>query len=234
MKHLITFALLFTFLNNFSQTIDFEEYDDFLKKYVSSKGVVNYDKVLKDLGSLKKITTNFSKISPNDSWTDSEHKAFWINFYNANIIQLLAENYPIKSINYITDAFKKNMIDFDGIKISLDFIEHDVLRALDDPRIHFALYSTATSSPMLKRGAYSSATIEKDLGVATSLFLHDTTKNKINSVASRLSPVFKWYPDDFGDKEELRKFINTHMNLAIITPKTVISYLEYDWNLHRK
>lgn len=234
MKYFNTFILLLTFLNCFSQTIDFKDYDNFLKKHVSNKGVVNYDKVLKDIKDLENITKMFSKISPNDGWSESEYKAFWINLYNANIIKMLAENYPIKSINYITDAFKNKTIDFNGIKISLDFIEHKVIRQLDDPRVHFALYSTANSSPVLKRTAYNAETVEKDLGIATSTFLHDTTKNKITPTVSRLSPVFKWYADDFGSKEELRKFINIHMNRAIITEKTVISYLEYDWNLHRK
>jgi len=234
MKHFNAFILFLIFSNCFSQTIDFKEYDNFLKKHVSTKGVVDYDKVLKNIKDLENITKMFSKISPNDSWTESEYKAFWINLYNANIIKLLAENYPIKSINYITGAFKNKTIDFDGVKISLDFIEHDVIRSLGDPRVHFALYSTANSSPVLKKTAYNSDSVEKDLGIATSNFLHDTNKNKITITVSRLSPVFKWYAEDFGNKEKLRKFINTHMNRAVITDKTVISYLEYDWNLHRK
>lgn len=230
MKHFI--IAVFTIFNfyGFSQTIDFEKYNDFLKDHVSNKGVVNFDKVLKNIDKLNDITLSFSKISPNNSWTKSEYKAFWINFYNANIIKLLAENYPIKSINYINDAFKIEVINYDGGKISLDFIEHNLLRTLDDSRIHFALYSTATSSPQLKKTAYDIDTVEKDLGIATSEFLNDLTKNIINVNESKLSKVFDWYKDDFTN---LVEFINTH-SVTKINEKTKISYTTYDWNLDKE
>lgn len=233
MKHFIA-LLFFSIINfyGFSQTIDFTKYNDFLKDHVSNKGVVNFDKVLKNIDELNDITLSFSKISPNNSWSKSEYKTFWINFYNANIIKLLAENYPIKSINYINDAFKIEVVDYDGGKISLDFIEHNLIRALDDPRVHFALYSTATSSPKLKRTAYSIDTVEDELGIATSDFLNDPTKNIINGNGntSKLSKIFDWYKDDFRN---LVEFINRHSNYKI-SEKTNITYLTYDWNLDRE
>ncbi len=231
MKHLLPYlvALLFS-LSGFSQIIDYSKYDDFLKDHVSKKGVVNFDKVLEDIDDLKSITYNFSKISPNRSWSKREYKTYWINFYNANIIKLLAENYPIKSINYISDAFKLGIIDYDGSKISLDYIEHDLLRTLNDPRVHFALYSTANSSPKLKRTAYKVETVESDLGIATSNFLNDNTKNIIGFNSAKISKVFDWYKNDFPD---LVAFINLHSAKKMST-KTKISFMDYDWNLHRK
>ena len=64
MKKILLLLLVVT-LNGFSQVIDFSEYDDFLKKHVSSKGVVDYDKVLKNMNEIRNIAQNFSKISPN-------------------------------------------------------------------------------------------------------------------------------------------------------------------------
>ncbi|WP_299890909.1 DUF547 domain-containing protein [uncultured Lacinutrix sp.] len=229
MKRILTLLLLSICLTGYSQTIDLTAYNDFLKDHVSKKGVVNYDKVLKNIGELNKITSNFSKISPNSSWSKSELKSYWINFYNANVIKLLAENYPIKSINYIRDPFDINIVAYAGNKISLDNVEHEVIRKLDDPRVHFALYSTAISSPVLKRTAYTPETVEKDLGVATSNFINDKTKNKIGAKHSKLSKIFKWYKDDF----DIVTFINRHSGIKI-NKNTVIDYMDYDWNLHRK
>lgn len=229
MKKFIPQILLLVCLNLSSQTIDLTKYDAFLKKHVSAKGVVDYDKVLKNIEELKAITYNFSKISPNGNWSEREYKTYWINFYNANIIKLLAENYPIKSINYINDAFKLDIVDYDGGKISLDFIEHELIRTLNDPRVHFALYSTANSSPKLKRTAYRTDTIEADLGIATSNFLNDNTKNIIGVDSSKISKIFDWYKDDFPD---LVAFINRHSTKKI-NSKTKITYMVYDWNLNK-
>jgi len=232
MKHFLPLLVLFVSFNGFTQTLDFTEYDDFLKSHVSNKGIVNFEKVLKDIDDLNKITHNFSKISPNRGWSKSEYKAYWINLYNANILKLLVENYPIKSINYITDAFKNEFIEYSGDKISLDFIEHEIIRKLDDPRIHFALYATTISSPMLKREAYSMDNIESELKTATVNFLNDSSKNIIKSDTSRLSKVFEWYIDDFGGIEGVRKFIKKYK--GEMTETTNIVYLDYDWNLQRK
>ncbi|WP_346882934.1 DUF547 domain-containing protein [uncultured Algibacter sp.] len=229
MKRIFTLLFIFVCLTGFSQTIDLTAYNDFLKDHVSKKGVVDYDKVLKNMDELKKITESFSKISPNLGWSQSELKSYWINFYNANIIKLLAENYPIKSINYIRDPFDINIAKLGDGKISLDLLEHKVIRKLDDPRVHFALYSTAMSSPVLKRTAYRPETVEKDLGIATSNFINDKTKNIIGYKSSKLSKIFEWYKDDF----DVVEFINKHSGGIKMNPKTIITYMDYNWNLHR-
>ena len=226
---LFLFALLIG-ISGFSQTIDLTAYNKFLKEHVSNEGIVNYDKVLKNLDRLNEITNNFAKISPNSSWSKSELKAYWINFYNANVIKLLAENYPIKSINYIRDPFDIKIVQYAGDKISLDNVEHEVIRKLEDPRVHFALYSTAKSSPKLNRTAYMPDTVEYELGAATSNFINDRTKNIITTKRVRISKIFEWYKDDF----ELITVINNHTNGQKINANTVITYMDYDWDLLTK
>ncbi len=188
----ILLLLLIVNTSMYSQFIDFSEYNNYLKKHVSSRGIVDYEKVLKNMKEINAIAYNFSKISPNKSWTENEVKAYWINVYNVNIIKLLAENYPLKSINYIRDPFQLKFIDYDGGKISLDYIQHEVLRPLKDPRVHFALHATTISSPMLKGSAYYANTIDNDLNLATSYFINDTSKNYITAETCKLSKVFEW------------------------------------------
>lgn len=231
MKKILLLLLVIT-ANGFSQVIDFSEYDNFLKKHVSNKGVVDYDKILKDMKEINAIASNFSKISPNKSWSEAEVKTYWINVYNVNIIRLLTQNYPIKSINYIREPFQVKFIEYDGEKISLDFIEHDILRPLNDPRIHFALHSTAISSPLLKGTAYYANTIDYDLDVATSNFINDGTKNTIGTATCQLSKVFEWYFTDFIGPITIVQFINKYSNTKI-TDDTKLTFSEFDWNLYR-
>ena len=232
MKRIILLLLLTVSLSGFSQVITFSEYDDFLKKHVSSKGIVDFDKVLKNIKDINTITYNFSKISPNKSWSPAEVKTYWINVYNANIIKLLAENYPIKSINYIRDPFKMDFIDFDGGKISLDYIQHEILRPMEDPRAHFALYSTAISSPILRNTAYTSNSIDYDLDVATSMFINDASKNILGTASSQLSKVFEWYFTDFIGHVTIVDFINKY-STTHISAETKLTFSEYDWNLYK-
>lgn len=231
MKKVLLLLLVIT-ANGFSQVIDFSEYDNFLKKHVSSKGVVDYDKVLKGMKEINQIAYNFSKISPNKSWTPAEVKTYWINVYNVNIIKLLAENYPIKSINYIREPFQVKFIDFDGEKISLDYVENEILRPLNDPRIHFALYSTAISSPILRSTAYSASSIDYDLDVAASNFINDSSKNVLGVANCKLSKVFEWYFTDFIGPITIVEFINKYANTKI-NDQTKLTFSEFDWNLYR-
>lgn len=228
-------SLIFIFiihLTSTAQIVDLTDYNKFLKNHVSKKGIVDFDKVLKNFEDLNTITKNFSKISPNESWTKDEYKAHWINLYNANILKLLTENYPIKSINYITEPFQKEFIDYAGTKISLDFIHQEIIRPLGDPRMHFAIYATTISSPILKREAYVANSIEADLNNATINFLNDNTKNIIYSTTSKISKIFEWYEDDFGSLEGVKAFIKKYK--GEIQDVTVITYMKYNWNLKIK
>jgi hypothetical protein len=231
MKKLVLLVFFVSYLVN-SQTIDYKLCDDFLKKHVSTEGVVDYDKVLKNMAQLNTITSNFSKISPNKSWTKNEVKTFWINVYNINIVKLFAENYPLKSINYIRDPFQMNFISFDGEKISLEYILNEILKPLNDPRIHFALYTTAISSPVLKNTAYTAETVENDLNLATKVFINDPTKNTIGVKNSSLSKIFEWNIIDFMGANTIESFINLYSNVNI-SENTKISFNDYNWNLYK-
>jgi hypothetical protein len=215
-----------------AQVINYTEYEDFLKKHVSNKGIVDYEKVLKNIKDLNTISSNFSKISPNNNWSEDEIKSYWINVYNLNIIKLLTENYPIKSINYIRDPFQMEFISYDGIKVSLNFILDEKLRPLNDPRIHFALYTTAISSPQLKNTPYNNTTINYELDILTSDFLNDPLKNDINIKEVKLSKIFESNFGDFINQITIVGFINKYSKTKI-NNTTKIVFQEYEWNLFK-
>lgn len=232
MKKIILLLILIVGSKISAQVINYADYEKFLSKHVTSKGVVDYDKVLKNIQDINSIASNFSKISPNKNWSPDEIKAYWINVYNVNIIKLLAENYPIKSINYIRDPFQMEFISYDGVKISLEHILNEKLRPLDDPRVHFALYSTAISSPTLKNTPYNPFSINYELDVVTSDFLNDATKNDINIEKAKLSTIFKSNFGDFINQITIVGFINKYSR-SKINDKTKIDFKEYDWNLYK-
>ena len=232
MKKIMLLLIFAVSIKVSAQVINYSEYENFLKKHVSNKGVVDYEKVLKNISDLNTISANFSKISPNNNWSEDEIKSYWINVYNVSIIKLLAENYPIKSINYIRDPFQMEFISYDGMKVSLDFILNEKLRPLNDPRIHFALYTTAISSPILKNTPYDNTTINSELEVLTSHFLNDTFKNDINIKEAKLSRIFESNFGDFINQITIIGFINKYSDNKI-NDNTKIVYQEYEWNLFK-
>jgi hypothetical protein len=228
----ITTLMLFVSLFSFAQKMNYTEYNKFLAKYVTLTGDVNYDQIKTNRTDLDTAIANFEKITPEKAWTINEIKTYWINSYNIHTIKLVIDNYPIKSLKDVNDAWKLNFIEYKGIKISLDFIENDILRKVKDPRIHFAINSAAKSSPILNNEAYEVATIDKQLDNAARLFINDKTRNDINAEKANLSKAFEWYLRDFVAKKNHIDFINQY-SVIKISDKTEITFQEFNWELNK-
>ncbi|MCP4172364.1 MAG: DUF547 domain-containing protein [Fuerstiella sp.] len=79
--------------------------------------------------------------------------AFWINAYNAATIRGILREYPTTSIrNHTARLFGYNIWKqlqlYVGNKAhSLEGIEHQVLRKMNEPRIHFAIVCASIGCP---------------------------------------------------------------------------------------
>ena len=103
-----------------------------------------------------------------------EQLAYWINLYNALTVKVILDHYPVKSILDIDISpgwfsigpWGKKLVAVEGVEISLDDIEHRILRPIwRDPRIHYALNCAAVGCPNLLREAFTGATAEVLLAV---------------------------------------------------------------------
>jgi hypothetical protein len=229
-------ALLFLFiqLSVFSQTINYDRLDAFLDKHFSKTGEVDYDKIIKDSNELNAIITDFSKLTPNSNWTRNEIKAFWINVYNANLIKLVADNYPLKSINYIQEPFKKDFINIGGVVVSLEYIENEIIKEFSDPRMYFALYCATNASPKMKNMAFNQDNIESLLNECAIDFINDDTKNVYNKELQTmmLSMIFQKHQEEFEVSDGLVIFLRKYFKQKL-SENTKIEYLNYDWNMPR-
>ena len=81
---------------------DYILYKDFLKKYVSSNGRVNYAEIKKNETELNDLVMLFKSNFIDKSWTKNEQLSYWINTYNLFTIQLIIQNYPTTSITKIS------------------------------------------------------------------------------------------------------------------------------------
>ncbi|WP_420570629.1 DUF547 domain-containing protein [Kordia sp.] len=237
MKHItITFiAVLFTTLS-FAQNTDtfFKASDAFLKEYVKD-GRVNYKAIKKNAAQLDEIlaATNSIKVSKSDANT---YQAYWINIYNLTVIKGIVENYPVKSPLDIKGLFDKTKYEVGGKKITLNDIEHKLLRGQfnNDPRFHFVLVCAGLGCPPIIAEAYMPNTLTKQLDRQTKLALNSDDFIKVNARKKRvqLSELLKWYKDDFRQDGNEIDFINKYRNEKI-AEKSKISYYPYNWKLNQ-
>ncbi len=216
-------------------------WDQLLKKYVNTQGRVDYTRLQKNKGELDAYLKVLSEHPPQNTWTQNEEKAFWINAYNAFTVSLILQHYPIKSIKDIGDKIKIpfintpwdiRFIQIGGKKYDLNNIEHGILRKkYNDPRIHFAIVCASLSCPKLRNEAYTGAQLDNQLEEAGKTFLNDPFKNKIGADQSEVSKYFSWYKGDFTKKGSLADFINKY-SVVKINSATRISYLDYNWSLN--
>lgn|SRR5574343_30079 len=222
--------VLNTHLKEKNIQLDHKEFDELLKRYVSSSGKVNYqgfqtkEKELNDYIHYLEKQEDILKLSKN------EQLAYWINLYNACTIKLILKHYPIQSITKINNgkAWDLKLIQTNGEGLSLNQIENEIIRPqFKDPRIHFALNCAARSCPPLANRAFTGRNIIELLDIRTASFLN-SNQNKITKEKLVLSKIFEWYKDDFGSITDfIKKYVSIEMNTNV-----AIEYTEYDWSLN--
>lgn len=161
--------------------------------------------------------------------TRNEKLAFYINAYNIAAIRKVLEKYPTASIRDTGDGvWKQNAITLGGKTISLDAIEHKVLRPLGDARIHFAIVCASLSCPDLRREAYSAAKLNAQLEDQTRRFLANPSKGlRIEGNKVFQSSIFSWFKDDFKGVAVFQgRYVK---NLPTQADR---SELPYDWKLN--
>ncbi len=172
-------------------------------------------KLRRDSEGLTAYLNELKTVQPNDNWTKSQVLAYWINAYNAYTIQLIIEKYPVKSIKSISNPWDEKFIPFKGNLVSLNFIEHDILRKMNEPRIHFAIVCASVSCPKLQNEAITASNLEEQLTDATKEFLADPSKNELSKDTIKISKIFKWFKKDFEVNGSLIDFINAYSDIEI-------------------
>jgi len=257
---ILTLAALIWSTSAFAQH-NHAAWDSLLKKNVvvtkgGSETFVNYGKFKADRAKLKAYLASTSKVSRGtfNRWPKNDRLAFLINVYNAYTVELILTKYPnLKSIkdlgSFVRSPWKKAFIPLFGKKVSLDDIEHGMIRGsgkFNEPRIHFAVNCASIGCPALANSAYTGRKLEGQLQRATNVFLRDRSRNRVRGNTAQVSSIFKWYRSDFGKgwrgARNLNQFLalysgalglNKTQAANLKSGKTKVSFLSYNWNLNR-
>ncbi|MDB9873886.1 DUF547 domain-containing protein [Flavobacteriaceae bacterium] len=231
MKRFLIYSLLLCFCTAGAQTIDHSKWTEILQFYVAENGNVNYKGLQKNRKSLNAYLNNLAQNAPEENWSKAEKMAYWINAYNAYTIQLILNNYPTESIKDIKDPWGQTFFEIGGKTMSLNTIEHEILRPMGDPRIHFAIVCASESCPKLLNCAYEAKSLTDQLDQAAREFINDTSKNSISESKITISKIFKWFKSDFPKGDAFINYLNKYSTVKIF-PDININYKTYNWSLN--
>jgi hypothetical protein len=194
-------------------------------------------------------------------WSGPYRLAFWINAYNVFTIRAIVDHYPIQgswfslyprnSIRQIGGVWDRLRWTAAGRSLTLDEIEHQVLRpTFRDARIHFAVNCASVSCPPLALAPYRGDALERQLDDAARRFLSSDLGLRVEGATIRVSSIFKWYGGDFvarfaplgpaGARTDLERAI-LGVVLTYGPPPAVaivrqggarLAFLDYDWSLN--
>ncbi len=211
-----------------------------LKSYVNSAGMVDYDALKANRAGLDSYLKSTAAVSESDyrSWSESKRLAFLINVYNAETLQLILDNYPVKSIKKIGSLlgtpWDVKSVSLFGKTTTLDSLEHGILRKkYNEPRVHFAIVCAAMGCPPLRNEAFVADRLDAQLDSQAKAFLGQSDKNRIEGNTLYLSTIFKWFGGDFTKSgKTVAEYINPYIDGD--TKGKKIKYTTYDWNLNKQ
>lgn len=179
------------------------------------------------------------------NYTRAEQKAYWINLYNALTIRTVLEHYPVRSIREInispglfsSGPWGKKLVTIEGVDLSLDDIEHRILRPIwQDNRIHYAVNCASMGCPDLWPQAFTLENMEDVLDAAAANFINSDRGVFIEGGRMRVSKIYEWYDEDFGGSddgviEHLLKYASKPLAREINRRLGAVR-TAYDWDLN--
>lgn len=178
-------------------------FDQLLDMYVRD-GLVYYRAVRSDRARLDRYVASLGAVAPAtyDGWTREQQIAFWINAYNAFVLQGAASAYPPRgnSLRNVPGFFDKRPHRAAGRSVTLDEIENKILSEFRDPRVYFALGRGALASGRLRSEAYTADRLEEQLRSQTSEFLQRQAHVKLDQLTGEVavSPIIGWHEAEFA------------------------------------
>lgn len=228
---------------------DYSAWDALLKKHVlpTTLDGVRLNafpyKALKNDPAFAKVVQQFEGHSPDALKTREEKLAFWINAYNVFAVKMVLDHYPVDSIKDAGGLFgsvwKKQVGTIGGQPVTLDEIEHGILRKMGEPRIHMAIVCASVSCPDIRKEAYWPDRLEQQLTDQAEHFLMNPGKGlRVDKERKTiyLSSIFDWFKEDFEAKGGVRAYLAPYVperhRAALKDSGYDIEYMNYNWKLN--
>ncbi len=227
-----------------ASTIDHSAWDRLLKAHVktSSDGINLVDYAGLKESAATQLAAYITQMQGIDisAYNRNEQFAYWVNLYNAATVDQIVRNFPLESIRDIgvlgQGPWKDEILSVNGKKLSLDDIEHGILRPIwKDVRIHYAVNCASLGCPNLAAQAWQAGRLEEMLEAAAKSYVNHP--RGFARVGGKLtaSNIYEWYESDWGSAakviEHARKYAS-EATLSLLAGATTIDAYDYDWALN--
>lgn len=197
-----------------------------LQRIVQDDGLVAYDEAAGP--DFDRTLAAIASFDPSRLTTDDEKLAFWINAYNARMVEAIAARPNARNLEKqgLFDALFKSPVRVAGREVTLDQIEHVILRRQDGPAalkrlavrevtplIHVGLNCAAVSCPPLRNEAYRSVVdserpfsfrageVRGQLREQMKMWVQSQRFMRVEDGALVLSSLVDWFGEDFDIPE---------------------------------
>jgi len=233
-----------------TQKINHSAWDRFLKQNLvapdpSGINRVRYQAVSPEDQKSLKSYLQYLQALPISSYNRNEQKAYWINLYNAVTVDLILSRFPVTSIRdinispgiFVRGPWGAKLLTVEGEKISLDDIEHRILRPIwKDNRVHYAVNCASIGCPNLQPVAYTSEIMESLLERGAREYINHPRGVAIQNGRLQVSSIYVWFQEDFGGSaeglmEHWREYAAPKLAAALGNYSGGLSH-DYDWSLN--
>ncbi|MEX2672341.1 MAG: DUF547 domain-containing protein [Phycisphaeraceae bacterium] len=204
-------------------------------------GGVDYGRLRADRGTLAELRAELA--GDRDFATERHRLAFLINAYNVLVLAAVLDEpqlpATVRDVRGFFDGERHQLL---GKGRTLDEIRDKLIRPLGEPFAHFAFTNGAASSPPLLHVAYTAEELDAQLAYQVGRFLSDPVRNTAIGSTLMLSPIFRWFSDDFeaaASDGTLTGFLRQHAPTATAVGRGLareddpaITFLEFNWALH--
>ncbi len=218
--------------------------------------LVDYEWLAANRAPLDTTVARFASLDSGgyETMSRQDRMALWLNAYNAITLRSIIDHHPVRSIKEIDGVWTGTTWPVAGRTVTLDQIEHDILRPVfEDARIHFAVNCASIGCPPLAEVPYIGDSLDVQLDRMARRFVNDPERTMIDSASGvmTVTEIFDWFGEDFvgqfqpaHDTEGLSQteravvgFVITYADdslRAVVTSRGnwEIAYRDYDWSLN--
>lgn len=219
-----------------------------LARYVDGDGFVDYTAwhaSRSDRTALQRYIGSLSAVDLQARSSRAARLAFWINAYNAVTLEGILREYPTSSIRNHTaklvgyNIWKDLQLYVGGRPWSLDAMEHEVLRKMGEPRIHFAIVCASIGCPRLRNEAYRPHRLGEQLEANARDFFgrRQNFRYDAGQQTVYLSSILHWFGADFGPSQAsqlqaIARWVPENARSAVAGGRLRVRFTDYNWQLN--
>lgn len=213
-----------------------------LERHVDNEGRVDFDALRRDRSDLDRFVAWVYRIGPNNHpelFSSRNHVlAYHVNAYNAlAMYNVLDAGVPItlagaRKVSF----FFLRKIQVGGATMSLYAYEHNVIRGLREPRVHFALNCMVVGCPRLPREPFVVDLLDAQLDRESREFFADRRNVRVERATQSVyfSEILDFYTEDFlAEAASLPDYVNRYRTEKVPAGYAV-KFIPYDWTINRQ